>query len=126
MAEQQTVGSATPVTNTRRSQRVVLVMRITMIWSKDGGLRVRELAETEVISAHGALLRSNASLAPGTHVTLFNPRNNERVNAKVISQGQQGPDSLARFVVELLEPSAEFWGVSFPPCEQQEAAVAVR
>lgn len=99
----------------RRSERVMIVMRVTLISSRSDGVRVREEVESEVVSAHGALMRSKRSVPVGGHVTLFNPRNNMKVDARVINVGQSSPDGYIRFSIELKTPCLNFWGIAFPP-----------
>ena len=103
--------------NRRRSDRVPIVMRVTLISNRNDGIRVREEVESEVISEHGALLRSKRSLPVTGDITLFNPRNNMKVEARVISAGQVSADGYARFAVEFRSPCKNFWGIWFPPSD---------
>lgn len=97
----------------RRSERVFLVVPIDVVWRRSDGLRVRESARTEVVNAHGALLRINTHLPRGTEVELIHHKTHQSTRARVVGTYPNQPDGVPRVAVELSVPSATFWGVSF-------------
>ena len=97
----------------RRSPRVFWQVPVVMIWTGPGGLRVRERAETEIVNAHGALLRLRSPLQSGKQVELLDPRTNVTTPARVIWSAREG-DTSTRAGVELAEPNETFWGLYIP------------
>ncbi|MGH9862554.1 MAG: hypothetical protein ACRD35_03945 [Candidatus Acidiferrales bacterium] len=98
----------------RRSQRVLLVIHLEIIWTTSQGVRVQESAATEVIGAYGALVRLKTRLPLGTEVQLRRAKIQEPASARVTYHGPAGPDGLARLGLELTVPSEQFWGVKIP------------
>lgn len=117
------MAALTPTANTppsgaerRRSQRVLLVIPVEVAWSTREGLRVQEHAETEVVNAHGALLRMKTLLPISEEVELIRPRTSQLTRARVVWAGDVAEeDEMTRVAVELAVPSETFWGVSIPP-----------
>lgn len=101
--------------NRRRSQRVYLVVPVDVVWTRSDGLRVREPAHTEVVNAHGALLRIDAKLHLGTEVQLIHRKTHNSTRARVVNIYPPEKDGVPRIAFELTEPSETFWGVSIPP-----------
>jgi len=97
----------------RRSPRILWRTSILVNWLGDGGLTVREQAETEIVNAHGALLRLPAALERGQAVELLHPTSNESQNARVVWT-QESAGGWVSAGVELKEPSATFWGINIP------------
>lgn len=115
MATPPLANAATPGAERRRSQRVLLVIPLEVAWTSASGVRVLEHAETEIVNAHGALMRMKAKLPRGTQVELSRPKTQEKVPARVVFIGQEGSDGLWRAGVEFPAPNEKFWGVTMPP-----------
>ncbi len=95
----------------RRAQRVLLRMPVLL------HLANREEpvdAQTHTVSQNGAMILSPEPLAEGTQIALENPRNQKRVDARVVRPPQvaQGGSLVP---VEFTTPSPTFWAVFFPP-----------
>ncbi len=100
----------------RRSQRVLLVIPVEVAWTTKEGQRFKEDAETQVVNAHGALLRMKTALAISAEVELTRPRTRQSTRARVVWTGDVvEEDEMTRVAVELAVPSETFWGVSIPP-----------
>ena len=71
-------------------------------------------AETHTVSQNGAMILMSEALAEGTKLTLENPRNQKRIEARVVRPPQvaQGGSLVP---VEFTSPSPTFWAVFFPP-----------
>ena len=115
MATPPLADAATPGAEHRRSQRVLLVIPLEIAWMSANGVRVLEHGETEIVNAHGGLLRMKAKLPRGAPVELSRPRTQEKVQARVVFLGQEGADGLWRAGVEFTAPNVTFWGVTLPP-----------
>jgi hypothetical protein len=123
----------------RRSERVLLAVPLEVSWTTNTGARVVKRAKTEVVNAHGALLRLKTSIPTETNVRLTRifpepeitfdlkpaptgsradgaqPQEPPTGSARVVwARDPEPPDGLARVGVELYVPSQKFWGISFP------------
>lgn len=96
------------------TDRVLLVIPVEVTWVAAGGVKVTEHATTEVISAHGTLLRMRTRLPRSSEVQLRRPRTRESTSARVVDIYPSHEDGWVRIVVELAVPSESFWGVSIP------------
>lgn len=95
----------------RRAQRVLLRMPVLLHLPN----RPEPLsAQTHTVSQNGAMILSPEPLAEGTVIALENPRNQKRVDARVVRPPQvaQGGSLVP---VEFTTPSPTFWAVFFPP-----------
>lgn len=72
-------------------------------------LTVREEGETEVVNAHGALIKLSTHLRLGDTITLLHPQGSPMKLARVVNDMGPGPDGRVRLGVELDTPSLEFW-----------------
>ncbi len=98
----------------RRSERISIVLKVMLITTREDGTKVKEQAESEVLSRHGALLRCKVRFPARSVVVLFNPRNGERIDARVIHESERNTDGFYRIAVEFAAASGRFWGVAFP------------
>lgn len=98
----------------RRSQRVVLATPVRLTWATKDGVCVTEQAQTEEISAHGAMLRMKSRLPISTEVELSHPRTRQSTRARVVGMRSPEPDGSVRIAIEFTVPNETFWGVSFP------------
>lgn len=82
-------------------------------WMGGKGLKVRAKADTEIVNAHGGLLRLDTFLPVGTPVELHQPKSNEVQIARVVWSVKETGNT-ARAGVELSAPSQTFWGIYIP------------
>ncbi len=97
----------------RRSARVLWRTPVFVVWEPRRGLKLREQAETEVVNAHGALLRLNSAIPSGRSLQLLDPRSQECKAARVVWSNSQ-PGHRGAAAVELCSPSESFWGIYIP------------
>ncbi|GAC1703293.1 MAG: hypothetical protein NVS9B4_11000 [Candidatus Acidiferrum sp.] len=69
---------------------------------------------THTVSQSGAMLVLPEGLNEGTVVTIENPQNQKRVDAKVVRPPQSTFEGLL-VPMEFMTPSPLFWAVFFPP-----------
>src|SRR5258707_919165 len=105
-------------TDRRRSQRSLLVMPLAISWTTNTGMRVREHAETEVVSASGAMLRMKTRVTTTRLGATSPPATNQLAKVKVASVSSPGPDGWIRVAVEFTTPNSNFWGIFFPPVDE--------
>lgn len=96
----------------RRSKRVVLVVPLEATWVSIEGKRLREKARTEVVSAHGALLRMQSKQFVPITIELHNFQAQEPAWARVLCFRAVESRSV-QFAVELAKPSGTLWGLDY-------------
>jgi len=96
----------------RRSQRIEHTLSAEIMWHSGEGIYVRETAETENVSSHGALLRVKPATAVSPTISLRTAGGGPWRPARVKRCDSQAPDGWTRVAVDLGEPSEAFWGVS--------------
>ena len=102
-----------PVHGRRRSQRVILSMRIT-VWGHSDQGPFNEVAQTLVVNAHGALIAMEAEVSQGQQLQLQSPATSEIRLSRVAHVGPL-KDGKRHVGVEFAEPAPRFWQITFPP-----------
>jgi hypothetical protein len=98
----------------RRSQRVQIVIPILVTEKKDSGEPLREMAQTSVVNATGGLILLKAKVRIGQKLLLFNNKNAQEMTCTVTSLVQDAEGKTGVGVV-FDQPSPRFWGIGFPP-----------
>ena len=98
----------------RRSQRVLLSVRLAVSGKRTNGTLFAEPTSTLIVNAHGGLILLKEVVTVGQVLTLKHFRTNEEISCTVanISPRAGAP---AEVGIEFSKPSAAFWRVSFPP-----------
>jgi hypothetical protein len=94
---------------------VLLAVPVHLAWAGRSGDRVEEEALTEVVNAHGALLRMRAPVAVGTEVEVTHGHTKKTSKAVVVYAEEPEKGKRVGVGLELEAPSHQFWGVSIPP-----------
>jgi len=101
-------------TNQRRSQRVMLAVRILVGGDRLDGRKFSEEAETSVVNAHGALILLDEKVRLGQTVIVRNIKSNEELHAEVVDIGAVHEHKV-EVGIEFLHPAPRFWRIAFPP-----------
>jgi hypothetical protein len=99
----------------RRSQRVIMSLPITVRTDnapKDSSFE--EETHTLVVNVHGALIVLASLVAYGQKLWLMNRGTRTEQGCRVATLGPTS-DGKAQIGVEFLNPSPDFWHISFPP-----------
>jgi hypothetical protein len=101
--------------NRRRGQRVILSLPIT-VRTEDGlkDASFEEETRTLVVNLNGALIVLAAKVAKGQKLRLMNRATQAEQVCRVVNLGPVMGDK-AQIGVEFLQPSPDFWRISFPP-----------
>jgi PilZ domain len=102
--------------NRRRSERVILRMSVLVVAENEDRKQIQEKAETQVVNAHGGLLRMRQHLHVGQSFLLNNPQNSMEMSCRVVRTEEDGLDFF-RVAFEFDRPTANFWPVVFPPAD---------
>ena len=100
--------------NRRRSERVMLRMRITVIAEDTERKRHQVEGLTQVVNAHGGLLKTPMELHVGQTMLLVNPQNKVEQNCRVVRVEDTAEGDFA-VAFEFDKPNPKFWPVVFPP-----------
>src|SRR5207244_13172458 len=98
----------------RRSERVVLRMRITVIAEDHARERRQFDAMTQVVNAHGGLMRIETELHVGQPMLLKNAQNNADEACRVV-RVEDTADSDVVVALECANPDHKFWPIVVPP-----------
>lgn len=101
-------------TNQRRSQRVMLSVRILISGDRLDGKKFSEEAQTSVVNAHGALIFLAEQVRLGQSLSVRNIKSHQELQAEVVDVGAVH-DGNFEVGIEFLEPAPRFWHVAFPP-----------
>jgi len=102
--------------NRRRSERVVLRMTVLLVAEDEDRKQVQERAETQVVNAHGGLLKLRQHLHVGQSFLLNNPKNGSEMSCRVVRIEEDGMD-FYKVAFEFDRPAPNFWPIVFPPAD---------
>jgi hypothetical protein len=102
--------------NRRRSERVVLRLPVLIVAEDEDRKQMQERAETQVVNAHGGLLRMRQHLHVGQSFLLNNPQNGSEMSCRVVRTEEDGLD-FYRIAFEFDRPAPQFWPIVFPPAD---------
>lgn len=97
----------------RRSQRVLIRMRVTLELALEGK-RVTIDATTESVNDHGAMILCPRVLAPETQLQLKHDQTRQQMSCRVTRTAVESAEGFL-VPVEFNDPAPGFWGISFPP-----------
>ncbi len=115
------MASSSNPNNRRRSARVMLRMRISVIAEDAARKRQQYEALSQVVNAHGGLMKMQTELFVGQPMLLVNPQNKIEQSCRVVRVEDTAEGDFA-IAFEFDAPNPKFWPVVFPP----EDWVAVR
>jgi hypothetical protein len=110
----QVTNSPANPNSKRRSQRVLMQVRIRVRGTDAQGRSVDEETETLAINAHGALVMLQARFTSGAKVQLQHKRTQEEQECHVVFLGPVRSGK-AEIGLEFTSPNSTFWRVAFPP-----------
>ena len=92
----------------------MLRMRITVIAEDTQRKRQQFEAMTQVVNAHGGLMKMQVELHVGQPMLLVNPQNQVEQNSRVVRVEDTADGGFA-VAFEFDTPNPKFWPVVFPP-----------
>ena len=101
-------------TNPRRSQRVMLAVKILVGGNRPNGAKFSEEAETSVVNVQGALIFLAEKVILGQSLSIRNIKSLQELQAEVVDVGAIHNGNF-EVGIEFLEPAPRFWRVAFPP-----------
>jgi PilZ domain len=108
----------------RQSDRVNFRMPVDVSWVGNGGLEVKQAAETLLVSRNGGVLRLADKLFAGQEITIRRQREGDNWKigrARIVAEIDQDANGFL-YAVAMVDPRADFWDIDFPtPLQAQEA-----
>ncbi len=98
----------------RRSPRMLWRAPVAAMWTNREGGNCQAVGESEVVNAHGALLRLPTRMVPQDNVEIMHMRTREIQPARIVWREPIPGGREVRVGVELAQPSENFWGVRVP------------
>jgi hypothetical protein len=108
--------------NRRRSERVLLCLSVLILAEDEDRKQIQEEAETQVVNAHGGLLRMRNHLHVGQSFLLNNPQNAKEMSCRVVRTQEDGLHFF-KVAFEFDRPAGDFWPVVFPPSDWMASEV---
>ena len=108
------MGTPSNPVNRRRSERVMQRMRLSVIAEDTARKRQQLEGMTQVVNAHGGLMRMPVDLHVGQPMLLVNPQNKQEQSCRVVRVEDTADGDFA-VAFEFDQPNPKFWPVVFPP-----------
>ena len=106
----------------RRSDRIMLTVRLRMVGQDAAGKRFREDARTITLNRHGARIRTRRVLLVGEVVRLVNVVGQSDAEFRVVGPLTPPSELGGEWGVESVDPNFNIWGIKFPPLPDGESA----
>jgi hypothetical protein len=110
------LASSSNPADRRRSERVMLQMRITVIADDTQRNSRQEEALTQIVNAHGGLLKLKMDVKVGQPMLLVNPQNKLEQSCRVVRVDDTAEEHFS-VAFEFDKPNPKFWPVVFPPSD---------
>ncbi|HEY2459434.1 MAG TPA: PilZ domain-containing protein [Candidatus Acidoferrum sp.] len=101
-------------------------MPIEASWFTSGGIAMKEIAESMLVSRNGGVVRLVEKLPVGQELTLKRQQNGDAwksARARIVAEIDHEPDGFL-YAIVMLEPRADFWDIEFPAPHKSEEALA--
>ena len=96
----------------RRSQRVLLSVRLAVSGKRTNGTLFAEPTSTLIVNAHGGLILLKEGVTVGQVLTLKHLRTNEEISCAVVNISPRA-GAPAEVGIEFSKPSPSFWRIFF-------------
>lgn len=102
--------------NKRRSERVVLSVRVTLSIEGADGRIVSQEAKTQVVNAHGGLLVTQMAIVVGQEFVLRNVKTGMAKRCRAV-RAERIETTGFSVAFQFYEPARKFWPIEFPPSD---------
>lgn len=110
----------------RQSDRVAFRMPVEAAWFGSGGVAVKQMAQTLLVSRNGGVLRLTEKLLQGQELTLKRQMEGDQtksVRARIVAEIDQEPEGFL-YAFHILDFRSDFWDIEFPTPQKAEEALA--
>jgi hypothetical protein len=120
------VMTTTRTESVRQSDRVAFRMPVEASWYGSGGVLVKQMAQTLLVSRNGGVLRLPEKLLQGQELTLKRQLEGDQTKtarARIVAEIDQEPEGFL-YAIHLLDLRSDFWDIEFPAPPKANEALA--
>lgn len=110
----------------RQSDRVAFRMSVEASWFSSGGVAVKQMAQTLLVSRNGGVLRLPEKLLQGQELTLkrkLEGDHTKTARARIVAEIDQEPEGFL-YAIHILDLRTDFWDIEFPTPQKANEALA--
>jgi hypothetical protein len=96
----------------------MLHMPVLVLAENEERRKIQVEAKTQVVNAHGGLMKMTSHLHVGQAFVLKNPHTGAEIGCRVVRTEEEGMEFF-RIAFEFDQPTPKFWPVTFPPSDWQ-------
>ena len=108
----------------RRSDRIMLTVRLKILGCDAGGTHFKEDGRTITLNRHGARIRTHGTLKVGQIVRIINHAGHSEADFRVIGPLSPLSENEGEWGVECQQSDQNIWGIQFPLLSNGESAYA--
>ena len=106
----------------RRSHRILVSMPIRVGGKDLEGFPIQEFSRTLEVSRHGGKFGLKANVGPNLKINILNVHTRVEAPFRVVGKVSSPDPDVIYWIAEQLDPSVLFWGIYFPPMEEEQEA----
>ena len=110
----------------RQSDRIAFRMPVEASWYGAGGMLVKQMAQTLLVSRNGGVVRLQEKLLQNQEITLKRSLEGDlakTARARIVAEIDKEPEGFL-YAIHLLDSGSDFWDIEFPPLVKAEEALA--
>jgi PilZ domain len=110
----------------RQSDRVAFRMPVEASWFSSGGVAIKQMAQTLLVSRNGGVLRLPEKLLQGQELTLkrkLEGDHTKTARARIVAEIDQEPEGFL-YAIHILDLRTDFWDIEFPTPQKANEALA--
>jgi len=110
----------------RQSDRIAFRMPVETSWYGTGGMLVKQMAQTLLVSRNGGVIRLQEKLLQNQEITLKRSLEGDltkTARARIVAEIDKEPEGFL-YAIHLLDSGSDFWDIEFPPLIKAEEALA--
>src|SRR5215470_15110681 len=110
----------------RQSDRIAFRMPVETSWYGTGGMLVKQMAQTLLVSRNGGVIRLQEKLRQNQEITLKRSLEGDltkTARARIVAEIDKEPEGFL-YAIHLLDSGSDFWDIEFPPLIKAEEALA--
>ena len=110
----------------RQSDRIAFRMPVEASWFGSGGVAVKQIAQTLLVSRNGGVIRLQEKLLQNQELTLKRSLEGDlskTARARIVAEIDKEPEGFL-YAIHLLDPGSDFWDIEFPTLAKADEALA--
>src|SRR5215475_9804106 len=110
----------------RQSDRIAFRMPVETFWYGAGGMLVKQMAQTLLVSRNGGVIRLQEKLLQNQEITLKRQLEGDltkTARARIVAEIDHEPEGFL-YAIHLLAPGSDFWDIEFPVLRNADESIA--